>query len=61
MTRYVALLRGVNVGGVTVNRTNHQVTVDGALVGRDGRPTRVDLEEIYARAAEHGAALAGRW
>jgi cytosine/adenosine deaminase-related metal-dependent hydrolase len=38
-----------------------EVTVDGEVVLLDGRPTRVDPEEVRAKAAERGAALARRW
>jgi cytosine/adenosine deaminase-related metal-dependent hydrolase len=37
------------------------VIVDGDVVLHDGRPTRVDAEEIRAKAAERGAALSRRW
>ncbi|MCU1375948.1 MAG: putative hydrolase [Actinomycetia bacterium] len=37
------------------------VTVGDDVVLRDGEPTRVDAEEIRAKAAERGAALARRW
>jgi cytosine/adenosine deaminase-related metal-dependent hydrolase len=36
------------------------VTVDGEAVLRDGRPTRVDAEEIRAKAAEHATRLFAR-
>lgn len=37
------------------------VIVDGEVVLHEGRATRVDAEEIRAKAAEKGAALAARW
>jgi len=37
------------------------VTVDGRVVLRDGRSTRVDEDEIRARARERAVALAARW
>jgi len=41
--------------------TDDEVVVAGEVVWRDGTSTRVDVEEIRAKAAEHGAALAKRW
>lgn len=41
--------------------TADEITVDGEVVWRAGAPTRVDAEEIRARAAEHAAALLRRW
>jgi cytosine/adenosine deaminase-related metal-dependent hydrolase len=37
------------------------VIVDGEVVLHEGRATRVDADEIRAKAAEKGAALAARW
>jgi hypothetical protein len=37
------------------------VIVDGEVVLHDGRATRVDADEIRAKAAEAGAGLASRW
>ncbi len=38
-----------------------EVVVDDEVVLRDGRPTRVDAEEIRVKAAEAAAGLAARW
>ncbi len=41
--------------------TDDAVVVEGEVVWKGGTSTRVDVEEIRAKAAEHGAALARRW
>ncbi len=38
-----------------------EVTIDGEVVLADGRPTRVDPDEIRAKAAEAAHRLAATW
>ena len=39
----------------------HDVTLgSGEVVVRDGKPTRVDIDEVRAKAAEHAARLFAR-
>jgi hypothetical protein len=37
-----------------------QITIDGEVVFADGRPTRVDADEIRAKAREQAARLHAR-
>lgn len=46
---------------VSAGELGLDVIVDGEVVLLGGRATRVDAEEIRARAAEQGRALAARW